>query len=624
MDKINNIGLSRLLTSVYDFEGFTEQEVWCRIAQKINIIIEHFNYLDKKIENEKENNKAKFDYLLGEGLTEAVAKIILEKISDGTIGELINDTLLKDINNKLNNDSIKENPYLVTTFNAHNGYNLDMYISYENNEFVPITGKGISLTEYVRDPNPMYHNGKFYVAFTCNGVAIAESENLIDWKVTRVKDNSTERYMAPEFIIENNIVYMALSYTDGTKDSELYVYKTLFLKGNNDLTQWENVGYLNINSAPANYIDATFIKENNVWHMFLKIENTGVIKHYTSASLFEEFTLVGTVPTNRPCEGITCKKRGDKYCLYLDNYFDGYASVIYSYDLNTWFGEETVNITDGTRCQHFDLIALNEDSKIIVNNAIKKYSIENTGYKVTRNSYGNRTMKAKDFITGTVFNPPLFDGTIYTFDEGDENITITEINVPNPQNKYEIYFMFTKGNTEDEFNDGIRLKNTFATSIQGNGGIRTPLYSDFLVGYQNRNSLIKLIYKGRDYTDKNYWLVESTDKDYIVPKIAYLEDIANEGIIETLYPVNNQYYALGQDINITINNISTSKMSKDGKFYIVMKLSSETTKTITIKSGGANNNFIGKRSQDLVLNEPDLIYSFMKENGNNKCRQIGS
>ena len=63
MDKINNIGLSRLLTSVYDFDGFNEQEVWCRIAQKINIIIEHFNYLDKKIENEKENKKLKLEFL---------------------------------------------------------------------------------------------------------------------------------------------------------------------------------------------------------------------------------------------------------------------------------------------------------------------------------------------------------------------------------------------------------------------------------------------------------------------------------------------------------------------------------------------------------------------------------
>lgn len=101
MEKFNNIGLARELTSCYDFQGFTEQEVWSRIAQKINIIIEHFNYLDKKIENEKDNNKAKFDYLLGEGLNESVAKAIIQKITDGTIGELINGTLLKGINDKV-------------------------------------------------------------------------------------------------------------------------------------------------------------------------------------------------------------------------------------------------------------------------------------------------------------------------------------------------------------------------------------------------------------------------------------------------------------------------------------------------------------------------------------------
>lgn len=101
MEKFNNIGLSRELTSCYDFQGFTEQEVWSRIAQKINIIIEHFNYLDKKIENEKDNNKAKFDYLLGEGLNESVSKVIIQKITDGTIGELINGTLLKGINDKV-------------------------------------------------------------------------------------------------------------------------------------------------------------------------------------------------------------------------------------------------------------------------------------------------------------------------------------------------------------------------------------------------------------------------------------------------------------------------------------------------------------------------------------------
>lgn len=51
MNKINNIGVSREITSVYDFDGLNEQEIWCRIAQKINIIIEHYNYLDNKIDN---------------------------------------------------------------------------------------------------------------------------------------------------------------------------------------------------------------------------------------------------------------------------------------------------------------------------------------------------------------------------------------------------------------------------------------------------------------------------------------------------------------------------------------------------------------------------------------------
>lgn len=159
MNKINNIGLSRLLTSVYDFDGFTEQEVWCRIAQKINIIIEHFNYLDKKIENEKENNKAKFDYLLGEGLQEQVAKYLLEKISDGTIGKLINETLLKDINDKVDEveaelslnltaiDNKKADKKLVESkrvFNPKIYGNLNWSVSKKVNEIYPFTDETLN------------------------------------------------------------------------------------------------------------------------------------------------------------------------------------------------------------------------------------------------------------------------------------------------------------------------------------------------------------------------------------------------------------------------------------------------------------------------------------------------
>ena len=58
MDKIDNIGLTRILTQSYDFDGFTEQEVWSRIAQRMNIIIEHLNYLNNKIDLQKEEIEA--------------------------------------------------------------------------------------------------------------------------------------------------------------------------------------------------------------------------------------------------------------------------------------------------------------------------------------------------------------------------------------------------------------------------------------------------------------------------------------------------------------------------------------------------------------------------------------
>lgn len=102
MDKINNIGLSRMITSTYDFDGFTEQEIWCRIAQKINIIIEHYNYIDNKIELEKENNKNKFDYLLNNGLNECIAKEMIELVENGTLKTIVNDILVNDINIKIN------------------------------------------------------------------------------------------------------------------------------------------------------------------------------------------------------------------------------------------------------------------------------------------------------------------------------------------------------------------------------------------------------------------------------------------------------------------------------------------------------------------------------------------
>ena len=174
MNKINNIGLSRMLTSAYDFDGFTDNEVWARIAQKINIIIEHFNYLDKKIENEKENNKAKFDYLLGEGLTEQVDKALFEKIKDGTLGDLINNTLLDNINKKIDDLKNKINPTIYKTAIINFDDCKANYITVKN-----MTVEGVRIGDFIQLSTDRIHE---YLVFT----AMAIADNIISIRATNI------------------------------------------------------------------------------------------------------------------------------------------------------------------------------------------------------------------------------------------------------------------------------------------------------------------------------------------------------------------------------------------------------------------------------------------------------
>ena len=106
MDKIDNIGHTKMLTQSYDFEGFTTQEVWSRIAQRMNIIVDHFNYLDSKFNNQKENVDKKLEYLLNEGLEEQVARQILLRIEDGTIGEIIITNVFNSLNTTIENNKL--------------------------------------------------------------------------------------------------------------------------------------------------------------------------------------------------------------------------------------------------------------------------------------------------------------------------------------------------------------------------------------------------------------------------------------------------------------------------------------------------------------------------------------
>lgn len=138
MDKIDNIGLTRMLTQAYDFDGFTTQEVWSRIAQRMNIIVEHFNYLDSKFNNQKENVDKKLEYLLNDGLTEQVARQILLRIDDGTMEELINTNVFNSLNTTIENNKLdiesKLNNYKEENNDELNNINNELNEKYNTNK----------------------------------------------------------------------------------------------------------------------------------------------------------------------------------------------------------------------------------------------------------------------------------------------------------------------------------------------------------------------------------------------------------------------------------------------------------------------------------------------------------
>lgn len=134
IDKIRNIGLDKLVTQVYDFDSLTTDELMCKFAQKINIIIEHFKYLDDRCYNSDKAMEEKLQYLLGQGLEEQVARRLLELINNGTIGKLINETLLKNINDEL--ESVVKQNYITNIDSLVNDSNIVNVIKDKKNVFI--------------------------------------------------------------------------------------------------------------------------------------------------------------------------------------------------------------------------------------------------------------------------------------------------------------------------------------------------------------------------------------------------------------------------------------------------------------------------------------------------------
>lgn len=233
MDKIDNIGLTRMLTQAYDFDGFTTQEVWSRIAQRMNIIVEHFNYLDSKFNNQKENVDKKLEYLLNDGLTEQVARQILLRIDDGTMEELINTNVFNSLNTTIENNKLDIESKL-------NNY------KEENND---------ELNNIINELNEKYNSNK------------QEIDNNLN-KINTINNNLSNYMLKSDLITETGSITLGenIKIAADTEGKQLYTLeknKEGILIGNitvstvngaNDITHGKLLFTLNENYRPSHQI----------------------------------------------------------------------------------------------------------------------------------------------------------------------------------------------------------------------------------------------------------------------------------------------------------------------------------------------------------------------------------
>ena len=188
INKLNPIDLNCSIFTVYDYTGLSMQEILCQFFSKINELIVSQNQV---IDLTK--------WLVGQGLKEEVAKQLNQWLIDGTLANIINETVFRDLNNKINSniedikDNKKEIDKLVTVWNNLKCFNVVDFGAIgdgeTNNNKAFVDAINSCVENNIR--GLLIPNGKFYITEGINtkGVKIIGMGDpyipFLEWEYTR-------------------------------------------------------------------------------------------------------------------------------------------------------------------------------------------------------------------------------------------------------------------------------------------------------------------------------------------------------------------------------------------------------------------------------------------------------
>ena len=193
------------LVSVYDTCCYSTQELIYMVLRKLNETIIEMNRFEGAVSDEILEQNKKIEYLLNEGVSIEVIKKLEEMLADGTLTDLINVTIFRKLNEKLDNN-IEETQKNTKDIEK----NSQDIISNSSN--IISNGEAIKLnTELIEKINK---NNISLDYFGCVGDGVFDNKDVFKKAVKYCKDNNIGTLKIP-----NGLFYT----TEGITKGELFI-----------------------------------------------------------------------------------------------------------------------------------------------------------------------------------------------------------------------------------------------------------------------------------------------------------------------------------------------------------------------------------------------------------------
>lgn len=275
-----------------------------------------------------------------------------------------------------------------------------------------------------------------------NRVGIARTKNFIDWEKWNLPiDLQYKQTFAPEFFIdEDNTHYIniSLSTTEIKTDSSnvsRYFKKNYLIRTDNEFKNIVSV----TNNLPVNFvnIDGSIFKDNGIYYLSVKDEETKTIKIFSSnnilsfTNLSSEVKMINKQGNIQGVEAPSIIKINNYYVLYVDVYsLQNLTAIFVSQDMINWSNSNLLNTPD--KMSHFTPVKTNAESRNLLNVA---YSIFNYPDLTLKNNINGMINEISTSNNNFSLFVPLPNSTYIFYGGSLLNLTPLNLFFNNEQNK---------------------------------------------------------------------------------------------------------------------------------------------------------------------------------------------